>query len=369
MLIGVPKELKSNEYRVGLTPDATTELRRQGHQVLIESGAGLGSGFSDDAYVSGGARLVATAAEIFNEAELIVKVKEPLHVEIKQLRPGQVLFTYLHLAANLDLTRGLMASGAHCIAYETVRMSGGELPLLAPMSEIAGRLAPQMGARFLEKENGGRGILLAGAPGTPPAQVLVLGAGNVGLQSTAIALGMGARVLVADHNLEALRRAELRFGFRVQTLFATYQTISEALTTTDLVICAALTVGAKAPKLITRSMLHTMLAGSVIVDVAIDQGGCCETSHPTSHSQPVYTVDGVIHYCVTNMPGIVPRTSTIALSNATLPFIIALANKGWRKALREDPSLSSGLEITAGNLISTPVAAAHGLPLSNLMPF
>jgi alanine dehydrogenase len=226
-----------------------------------------------------------------------------------------------------------------------------------------------MGARFLEKENGGRGILLAGAPGTPSAQVLVLGSGNVGLQSTAIALGMGARVLVADHNLEALRRAELRFGFRVQTLFATYQTISEALTTTDLVICAALTVGAKAPKLITRSMLQTMLAGSVIVDVAIDQGGCCETSHPTSHSQPVYTVDGVIHYCVTNMPGIVPRTSTIALSNATLPFIIALANKGWRKALREDPCLSSGLEITAGNLISAPVAAAHGLPLSNLMPF
>jgi alanine dehydrogenase len=226
-----------------------------------------------------------------------------------------------------------------------------------------------MGARFLEKENGGRGILLAGAPGTPPAQVLVLGSGNVGLQSTAIALGMGARVLVADHNLEALRRAELRLGFRVLTLFATYQTIAEALTATDLVICAALTVGSKAPRLITRSMLQTMLAGSVIVDVAIDQGGCCETSHPTSHSQPVYTVDGVIHYCVTNMPGIVPRTSTIALSNATLPFIIALANKGWRKALREDPSLSSGLEITAGNLISAPVAAAHGLPLSNLMPF
>lgn len=366
MLIGAPKELKNNEYRVGLTPGATAELQHHGHQVLIESGAGLGSGFSNDSYEHAGARLVATAAEIFEQAELIVKVKEPLDIEIKQLRPDQVLFTYLHLAANLDLTRGLMASGAHCIAYETVRTPAGDLPLLAPMSEIAGRLAPQMGARFLEKENGGRGILLSGAPGVPPAQLLVLGAGNVGLQSTAIALGMGARVLVADHNLDALRRVELRFGFRVQTLFATRQTISEALTTADLVICAALTVGAKAPTLIYRSMLQRMLAGSVIVDVAIDQGGCCETSRPTSHAQPVYTVDGIVHYCVTNMPGIVPRTSSIALNNATLPYIIALANKGWCKALSEDPSFACGLEIAEGKLLSEPVASAHSLPLGNL---
>lgn len=366
MLIGAPRELKNNEYRVGLTPDATAELLSHGHQVLIESGAGLGSGFSDDNYARAGARLVATAAEIFDQAELIVKVKEPLDVEVKQLRPDQVLFTYLHLAANLDLTRGLMASGAQCIAYETVRTPAGNLPLLAPMSEIAGRLAPQMGARFLEKENGGKGILLSGAPGAPPAQLLVLGAGNVGLQSTAIALGMGARVLVADNNLDALRRVELRFGFRAQTLFATRQTISETLTTTDLVICAALTVGAKAPMLIDRLMLQRMSAGSVIVDVAIDQGGCCETSRPTSHAQPVYAVDGVIHYCVTNMPGVVPRTSTIALNNATLPYIIALANKGWRTALSEDPALACGLEIAGGKLLSAPVASAHGLPLGKL---
>ena len=366
MLIGAPKELKNNEYRVGLTPDVAAELRSHGHQVFIESGAGLGSGFSDDSYLRAGAQLVATAAELFARAEMIVKVKEPLEDEIKQLCPDQLLFTYLHLAANADLTRGLIASGAYCIAYETVQNSAGVLPLLAPMSEIAGRLAPQMGARFLEKENGGRGILLSGAPGAPPAQVLVLGAGNVGLQSTAIALGMGARVLVADHNVDALRRTEARFGFRAQTLFATRQSISEALITTDLVICAALTAGARAPILINRSMLQRMSAGSVIVDVAIDQGGCCETSRPTSHAQPVFTVDGVIHYCVTNMPGVVPRTSTIALNNATLPYIIALANKGWRKALKEDPSLACGLEIAGGKLLSAPVASAHGLTLEHL---
>lgn len=366
MRVGAPREIKDNEYRVGLTPSSVAELVHSGHDVLIEKGAGAGAGLTDDDYALAGARLVEGPAEIFASAELIVKVKEPQPSEIALLRPGMVLFTYLHLAADAALTRGLMQSGANCIAYETVTSAGGGLPLLAPMSEIAGRLAPQVGARFLEKGEGGRGVLLAGAPGVPSAEVLVLGAGNVGLQAAAIALGMGASVLVADRNVEALRRLEARFGSTVRSIYSTRTSVAETIKRADLVICAALTPGARAPILVARDMLHTMKRGAVIVDVAIDQGGCCETSRPTSHSDPVYVVDGVVHYCVTNMPGVVPRTSTFALNNATLPFVLAIANKGWRAALADDPHLRAGLDIFDGRVVSAPVAAAHELPLTPL---
>ncbi len=364
MRVGAPKEIKDNEYRVGLTPSSVAELVYAGHEVFVERGAGEGAELSDADYASAGGTLIDGAEALFAQAQLIVKVKEPQPREVALLRPDHVVFAYFHLAADAQLTRGLMASGAHCVAYETVTAPSGGLPLLAPMSEIAGRLAPQVGARFLEKQEGGRGVLLSGAPGVPPAEVLVLGAGSVGVQATAIALGMGASVLVADRNLEALRRLETRFGFAVRTIYSTRAAIAESVKRADLVICAALAPGAKAPILITREMLATMKRGAVIVDVAIDQGGCCETSRPTSHSHPTYVVDGVVHYCVTNMPGVTPRTSTFALNNATLPFALALANKGWRRALQDDPHLRAGLEISAGRILSPPVAAAHNLPLS-----
>ncbi|PPD45170.1 MAG: alanine dehydrogenase [Methylocystis sp.] len=366
MRIGAPREIKNSEYRVGLTPASVAELVHAGHEVRLERGAGEGAGLSDEDYTSAGAVLAESPADLFASCELIVKVKEPQAVEVAMLRPGHILFTYLHLAADASLTRALMASGAVCIAYETVTAPGGGLPLLAPMSEIAGRLAPQMGARFLEKPAGGRGVLLAGAPGVPSAEVLVLGAGSVGAQAATIAFGMGASLLVADRNPEALRRLEGKLGAAVQTIYSTRTAIAEAIRRADLVICAALTPGAKAPVLVTREMLSTMKRGAVIVDVAIDQGGSCETSRPTSHSDPVYVVDGIVHYCVTNMPGVVPRTSTFALNNATLPFVLALANKGWRDAVRDDVHLRAGLEIAAGKLFSVPVAAAHGLHLSSI---
>jgi alanine dehydrogenase len=365
MRVGAPKEIKNNEYRAGLTPSSVAELTHAGHEVMIETGAGEGAGLSDQDYENAGARLVAQR-EIFARSDLIVKVKEPQPSEVALLRPGQLLFTYLHLAADRALTEGLLRSGAHCIAYETVTAPGGGLPLLAPMSEIAGRLAPQMGARFLEKMNGGRGVLLSGAPGVPPADVLILGAGSVGLQAATIATGIGANVLIADRSVDALRRAETRLGFAARTIYSTRAAIAESVKRADLVICAALTPGARAPILITRDMLSTMKRGAVIVDVAIDQGGCCETSRPTSHADPVYVVDGVVHYCVTNMPGVVPRTSTFALGNATLPFVLALANKGWPRALVEDPHLRAGLEITGGRVVSAPVAATHDLPLTQI---
>ncbi len=366
MRVGAPKEIKNNEYRVGLTPSSIAELSQSGHETLVERGAGEGAGISDEEYVAAGASLVESADEVFAAAELIVKVKEPQPQEVRLLRPGQALFTYLHLAADAALTRALIESRAHCIAYETVTSPNGGLPLLAPMSEIAGRLAPQMGARFLERQEGGRGVLLSGAPGVPPADVLILGAGSVGAQAAAIAMGMGANVLVADRNTDALRRLSATLGPAVRTIYSTRTSIAESIRRADVVICAALTPGARAPILITREMLKTMKRGAVIVDVAIDQGGCCETSRPTSHSEPVYVVDGVLHYCVTNMPGVVPRTSTFALNNATLPFVLALANKGWRKALHDDSHLRAGLEITDGVVVSAPVAAAHGLPFAPL---
>lgn len=368
MRVGAPKEIKNNEFRVGLTPVAVAELVHAGHEVLIETGAGAGAGLSDDEYVAAGATLVATAQELFARAELVVKVKEPQPVEVAMLRPGQTLFTYLHLAASAELTRALMASGATCVAYETVTAPGGGLPLLAPMSEIAGRLAPQMGARFLGRDAGGRGVLLSGAPGVPAAEVLVLGAGGVGAQAAAIALGLGARVSVADRNVDALRRLEARFGFALRTLHSSRAAVAEAVRDADLVICAALTPGARAPILVTRAMLATMKRGAVIVDVAIDQGGCCETSRPTSHDDPVYVVDGVVHYCVTNMPGVVPRTSTFALGNATLPFVLALAGKGVSAAMRDDSHLRAGLEVAEGRLLSAPVAAAHGMECAPMSP-
>ena len=361
MRIGAPKEIKDNEYRVGLTPSSVSELVRGGHEVLVEQNAGLGAGFADGAYEAAGASIVDGPDPIFERAELIVKVKEPLPVERRKLRPDQVLFTYLHLAPDPELTRDLVASGAHCIAYETVASPSGGLPLLTPMSEVAGRLAPQIGAHFLEKQTGGRGVLLAGVPGVPAAEAVILGAGVVGRHAAAIALGMGANVIVADRNPEALRKLDSRFGAAVRTVFSTDTAVREIVKRADLLIGAVLLPGARTPTIVTRDMLPAMKPGAVIVDVAIDQGGCCESSRPTSHSDPVYLVDGIVHYCVTNMPGVVPRTSTFALNNATLPFVHALADKGWRRALREDENLRAGLQISRGKVTSAPVAKAQGL--------
>ncbi len=361
MRIGVPKEIKDNEYRVGLTPASVGELVQAGHEVLVEAGAGLGAGFPDSAYEASGAFLVEGPERVFEKAELIVKVKEPLAVERKRLRRAQILFTYLHLAADATLTRELAESGAHCIAYETVTSAVGGLPLLTPMSEIAGRLAPQVAAHFLEKSAGGRGVLLGGAPGVPAADVVILGAGVVGTHAATIALGMGASVIVADRNPDALRRLEARFDGRARTVFSTPSAIRELVKRADVLICSVLLPGARAPKLVTRDMLSTMKPGSIIVDVAVDQGGCCETSRPTSHSHPTYVVDSVVHYCVPNMPGVVPRTATFALNNATLPFVLAIADKGWRKALQDDPHLRAGLQASDGKITSAPVAQAHGI--------
>ena len=361
MLIGVPKELKDNEFRVGLTPSSVAELVHHGHRVIVERDAGAGSGLSDQEYEAAGARIVDGGAEVFAHAETIVKVKEPLPDERSRLRPGQILFTYLHLAPDLAQTRDLLRSGASCIAYETVTSDSGGLPLLTPMSEVAGRLAPQVGAHCLEKEAGGRGVLLGGVPGVPAAEVIVLGGGVSGTHAATIALGMGANVTVVDRNPEALRRLAFHFGTGVRTIFSTRAAIAEIVKRADLLIGAVLVPGAAAPKLVSREMLATMKQGSVIVDIAIDQGGCCESSRPTTHSNPTYVESGVVHYCVTNMPGAVARTSTFALNNATLPFVLALADKGLRGALSQDRHLRAGLNIHAGHLTCKPVADAHGL--------
>ena len=362
MLVGVPKEIKDNEFRVGMTPATVAELTHHGHSVLVETSAGLGSGLTDDEYHAAGAAIVNGAPEIFARAEMIVKVKEPQANERKMMRSGQTLFTYLHLAPDRPQTEDLIASGAVCIAYETVTSSTGGLPLLAPMSEVAGRLAPQVGAHALEKASGGRGILLGGVPGAPAADVVIIGGGVSGANAATIALGMGAHVTILDRSIEVLRRLAAQFDSRVETIFSTRAAIAEFVRRADMVIGAVLVPGASAPKLITREMLGSMKPGSVIVDIAIDQGGCAETSRPTTHSNPTYVVDGVVHYCVANMPGAVARTSTFALNNATLPFTLALADKGWRKALSEDPHLRAGLNICAGQVTCEPVAIAHGLP-------
>jgi alanine dehydrogenase len=361
MRVGVPKEIKNNEFRVGLTPAAVAELVHHGHTVLVEAGAGLGSGLSDAEYTKAGATLVGNPAEIFLTADIVVKVKEPQASERAMLRPGQILFTYLHLAPDLAQTKDLLASGAVCIAYETVTSPYGGLPLLTPMSEVAGRLAPQVGAHALEKAQGGRGVLLGGVPGVAPAEVVILGGGVSGTHAATIALGMGANVTVMDRSAEVLRRISAQFGPAVRTIYSTRAAVADLLTHADLVIGAVLIPGATAPKLITKSMLATMKPGAVIVDIAIDQGGCCETSRPTTHADPTYVVDGVVHYCVANMPGAVARTSTFALNNATLPFTLALADKGWRQAMLDDAYLREGLNVCAGKLTCAPVAEAHGL--------
>ncbi len=360
MRIGVPKEIKVLEHRVGLTPGSARELHAHGHELIVESCAGQGIGMDDDAYRNAGASIVATAAEVFGQAEMIVKVKEPQAAERRMLRPGQILFTYLHLAPDAEQARDLVASGAVCIAYETVTSSSGGLPLLAPMSEVAGRMAIQAGAYFLEKTHGGLGVLLGGVPGVDPAKVVILGGGVVGSHACHIALGMGADVWVLDRSTDVLRALWRQFGRPLNTVFSTHDAIEHHVTTADLVVGGVLIPGAFAPKLVSAALVKKMKKGSVIVDVAIDQGGCFETSHPTTHADPTYVVDGVIHYCVANMPGGVPRTSTFALNNATLPFVLALADKGWKKALADDPHLKNSLNVALGKVTCKPVADALG---------
>jgi len=362
MLIGVPKEIKDNEFRVGLIPSSVGELVHHGHKVIVETNAGIGAGLADADYVNAGATIVDNADTIFAEAEMVVKVKEPLAVERKKLRRGQILFTYLHLAPDAAQTHDLVASGAICIAYETVTSNTGGLPLLTPMSEVAGRLAPQVGAHSLEKAQGGRGVLLGGVPGVPAAEVVILGGGISGTHAATIAVGMGAKVTVVDRSAEALKRLATQFSTSISTVFSTRSAIEELVKRADLLIGTVLVPGAAAPKLVTRDMVKTMKAGAVIVDVAIDQGGCVETSKATTHSDPTYVVDGVVHYCVANMPGAVARTSTFALNNVTLPFAVALADKGWKKALKDDTHLRNGLNVADGKVTFQAVAQAHNLP-------
>jgi len=362
MLVGVPKEIKDNEYRVGIVPSTVRELSDKRHQVLVETGAGVGAGLADADYRAAGAEIVPDADAVYGRAELIVKVKEPLAGERKKLRRGQVLFAYLHLAPDRAQSEALMAAGVTAIAYETVTSPLGTLPLLTPMSEVAGRMAPHVGAHCLEKENGGRGVLLAGVPGVPSASVVILGGGVAGTNAAYIAAGMGADVAVLDRNPEALRRVAAQLGSRVRTLFSTRDTVEVLCRRADLVVATVLVPGATAPKLISAATVKAMKPGSVIVDVAIDQGGCAETSRPTTHSHPTYVVDDVVHYCVTNMPGAVARTSTFALSNVTTSFVLALADKGWRRALSEDPHLRNGLNVHDGRITYRAVADALKLP-------
>ena len=360
MLIGVPKEIKVQEYRVGLTPSSVREMVAHRHQVIVERDAGRGIGAADAAYEKAGAKIVAGAADVYAQAEMIVKVKEPQGPERRMLRTGQILFTYLHLAPDPEQCADLIRSGAVCIAYETVTQPGGGLPLLAPMSEVAGRMSVQAGAKCLEKEAGGMGILLGGVAGVPPAKIVILGGGVVGSNAAQIAVGSGARVVVIDRNLDALRRIDRLLGARVVTVFSNRDNVESNVLSADLVIGGVLIPGAAAPKLVTREMVSQMKPGSVIVDVAIDQGGCCETSHATTHADPTYVVDNVVHYCVANMPGAVPRTSTYALNNATLLFALKLADRGWKEALRSDPHLRNGLNVCAGKVTCREVADALG---------
>ena len=360
MLIGVPKEIKADEYRVGMVPGSVREAVHHGHEVVVETDAGAGIGLSDDDYRGAGARIAETAPEVFGEAEMIVKVKEPQAEERRNLRPGQVLFTYLHLAPDPEQTRDLVASGAVCIAYETVTSPTGGLPLLAPMSQVAGRMSIQAGAHCLEKEAGGRGMLLGGVPGVPPAKVVVLGGGVVGSNAVYMALGLAADVLVLDKSLAVLEQLTARFGPALTTLYSTREAVEQEVLAADLVIGGVLVPGATAPKLVTRDMVERMQPGSVLVDVSIDQGGCAETSRPTTHSDPTYAVAGVVHYCVANMPGAVARTSTFALNNATLPFVLALADKGYRASLQDDAHLRQGLNVHRGRVTNAAVADALG---------
>jgi alanine dehydrogenase len=364
MLIGVPKEIKTQEYRVGLVPGSVRELVHHGHKVIVESGAGAAIGFDDRAYEAAGAGILARAADVFAVAELIVKVKEPLAEEIGALREDQLIFTYLHLAADPAQTEGLMRSGAIAIAYETVTDNRGGLPLLAPMSEVAGRMAIQVGAHCLEKQQGGTGVLLGGVPGVPAAKVVILGGGVAGTNAARMAMGVEAYVTVIDKSLPRLYELDMQFGAQLHTLFSTVENIEHEVAAADLVIGAVLVPGGAAPKLVGRDLVRAMRPGSVIVDIAIDQGGCFETSRPTTHAAPTYVEEGVVHYCVTNMPGAVARTSAVALNNATLPFVEAIAGKGWRRALSDDPHLRDGLNICRGKVTHPAVARDLGFALS-----
>jgi len=358
MIIGIPKEIKNHEYRVGMTPGSVRELVHHGHQVFVEKNAGLGIGFSDEDYLINGASILETASEIFKTAQLIIKVKEPQVQECAMLNKDHILFTYLHLAPDPEQTKLLLDSGCTAIAYETVTDRYGRLPLLAPMSEVAGRMAIQAGAHCLERAQGGRGVLLGGVPGVSAGDVLVIGGGVVGLNAIKLAIGMGANVTVLDKSIARLRELDDQFGSRLNTLYSTNENIEQCITQADLIIGAVLVPGAAAPRIIKREHLSRMRRGSVIVDVAIDQGGCCETSRPTTHAEPTYMVDNIVHYCVANMPGAVARTSTIALNNATLPYALALADKGYRQALIEDDYLRSGLNTHHGELTCEAVGKA-----------
>ena len=361
MRIGVPREIKVHEYRVGLVPAGVRELIAAGHEVLIETGAGNGIGVDDAQFRTAGAAIAASAAEVFQRAEMVIKVKEPQAAECAMLHPGQVLFTYLHLAADPEQARGLMKSGATAIAYETVTGPKGSLPLLTPMSEVAGRMSIQVGAASLQKAHGGFGVLLGGVPGVPPARVVILGGGVSGTHAAEMAVGLRARVTVVDRSVDRLRELSAQFGSTIQTAYSTTETIEKLVKDADLVVGAVLVAGAAAPKLVTRAMVKTMKPGAVLVDIAIDQGGCFETSRPTTHADPTFVVDGVIHYCVANMPGAVPRTSTLALTNATLPYARALADLGWREAFKRDSGLAAGLNVHAGEITHEVVARALGL--------
>jgi alanine dehydrogenase len=369
MKIGVPKEIKTNENRIALVPAGAETMIGAGHSVLVETGAGLGSGFSDEDFTSVGATIAPDADAVWRDSEMIMKVKEPIKVEWPRMRKGQLVFTYFHFAADEELTRAHIASGATCVAYETVELPTRELPLLTPMSEVAGRMAVQEGAKYLEKLYGGRGVLLGGVPGVAPAKVVILGGGIVGINAAKMAAGLGAKVVILDISLERLRYLSDVMPANVQLIHSNRHNILEQITSADLVIGGVLIPGAKAPKLIRRADLSLMRPGSVIVDVAIDQGGCVETIHATTHENPTYVVDGVIHYGVANMPGGVPRTSTLALTNATLPYSMQLANKGWKRALKENPALLKGLNVTDGKVTYAGVAEAFGMELHDASKF
>lgn len=362
MIVGVPREVKDRENRVSITPAGAREYVNHGHVVVVEQAAGEGSGFADAEYIAAGAELVETHGEVFARAEMIVKVKEPVASEYPLMRPGQLLFTYLHLAADEPLTRALIDLEVRAIAYETVQIGVGPLPLLTPMSEVAGRMSIQVGAHFLERTQGGRGMLLGGVPGVPGAEVVIVGGGVVGTNAAQMAIGLGANVTIVDRSVDRLRFLDQVLHGRIHTLASNAQNVAEVVSRADLVIGGVLVAGARAPKLVTAEMVRSMRSGSVMVDVAIDQGGCFETSHPTSHSDPVFEVDGVIHYCVTNMPGAVPRTSTLALSNVTLPYGITIADRGFDDAIRSDPDLAKGVNVLDGHVVHPGVADAFGLP-------
>ncbi len=370
MIIGIPKEIKDNEYRVSLTPGGTETLTQAGHRVLVQSGAGEGSGFADEEYARAGAEIVSDAAQTWGEAEMVMKVKEPLPQEFEFLREGLLLYTYLHLAAEPEVTERLLERKVTAIGYETVQLPNGSLPLLIPMSEVAGRMAVQVGAHYLEKMNGGRGKLLGGVPGVRPADVAIIGGGTVGINAAMMALGMGAHVTIIDISADRLRYLDEVLHGNLTTLSSNPRNIADSVRHADVVIGAVLVPGAKAPHLVTREMIKAMNPGSVIVDVAVDQGGCIETTRPTTHSDPVFVIEGIIHYCVTNMPGAVPRTSTYALSNATLPYALKLANLGFVEAVKSDSALAKGVNTCAGHVTCEGVAVAHGLeykPLDELI--